>query len=879
MTSRLPTLVALSSLLAFTACSSGEDSDTPDPSPTPASITYHQDVAPLLERACVGCHYEGGIAPFALDSYEKSVELADAIADSVRERRMPPWGVENSGDCGTYKDARWLDQQQIDTLVAWAGSSKAEGQPAAPQEQPLEQGLARVDAVLTMETEYTPDTSRHDDYRCFLVDPGLSEDAFMTAYFVRPGNAQVVHHVVLFEVGPNGTAEAEALDAADEGPGYTCFGAPNTSYASVVAAWAPGTPATIFPEDTGVKLTAGRKLVMQMHYNTLAGDGPDLSSMDLMLESRVDKQAFILLAGDYDLALKPAQADTRTMADIAMTDWGIPADLTIYAVFPHMHTLGTRMMGEIVSKDGSACMADIPRWDFNWQQFFFFQDPIRLKTDELLRITCHYTTASRDSMVPWGEGTEDEMCILGIYATLGPNDEAVSVIGQNRPTQPLPGDEMLGAPLPVQTVTSVGGTGYDQGRAMAAAPDGSYFAVGYTDSSTFTAGSARLTAPGGGDGFLVQYAPDGSVKWARLLGGTGRDGILDVQVDAAGGPVVCGYFGSTELVLGDEVLPLAGESDMFVARFASDGTLIASAGFGGVRSESCQGLAVLPDGGLALAVSFNAAFQAGDVWMETPSDVATGGVLRLDSDLSPVWAQVLTTADNTFVRRVAADDAGRIYGAGHIYGKANLGMLNIVSNGERDALAFALDPDGTPAWLRGFGDRSWDTARALAVSGSGEVAVGGLFLGTLRADATNLTFDGSEDGFILRLSSDGQVRSGIALGGEANAEVTSLAFTSAGGILATGIYEGELKLEDTYLTNAGSGDAFLVHLDADGLPLGAQHMGGLIGEWSAYLAATPAGGAVLVVNGNGDFRVDSENYAARSGGDAWILSLNPAESL
>ena len=78
-----------------------------------------------------------------------------------------------------------------------------------------------------MPGSYTPSApygTGTDDYRCFLLDPELDRDAWLTGTQVLPGNPDVVHHVILFQVPPAQVAAAEAKDAAEDGEGWTCFG-------------------------------------------------------------------------------------------------------------------------------------------------------------------------------------------------------------------------------------------------------------------------------------------------------------------------------------------------------------------------------------------------------------------------------------------------------------------------------------------------------------------------------------------------------------------------------------------------------------------------------------------------------------------------------
>ena len=99
------------------------------------------------------------------------------------------------------------------------------GSGQSPRERtPLRAGERIVD--VRMPSSYTPSAPGKgtDDYRCFLLDPELDEDAFITGLDVLPGNRDVVHHVILFRVPPESTGSAVQMDMGEEGPGWTCFG-------------------------------------------------------------------------------------------------------------------------------------------------------------------------------------------------------------------------------------------------------------------------------------------------------------------------------------------------------------------------------------------------------------------------------------------------------------------------------------------------------------------------------------------------------------------------------------------------------------------------------------------------------------------------------
>jgi len=273
-------------------------------------------------------------------------------------------------------------------------------------------GLTSIGATLDMGLDYTPPTTTPDDYRCFLVDPGLATTKYITGFDVKPGDARVVHHAVVFTPSDDGAvAQVADLDAADPGPGWSCFGGAGVN-ASMALAWAPGVPATHFPKGTGLELPAGRKVVLQMHYNVQQGTHPDRTRIDLELAASVNEVARIEALVDLNLSLPPKLADVAS---------GFPTVVDqkrrVYGAFPHLHLLGKSLKLEHTSGGTKSCALDIPRWDFHWQFFYFYAEPLELMPGDLLTLECRYDTLSKNTQTNWGEGTSDEMCVTLLYVT------------------------------------------------------------------------------------------------------------------------------------------------------------------------------------------------------------------------------------------------------------------------------------------------------------------------------------------------------------------------------------------------------------------------------------------------------------------------------
>lgn len=397
--------LALGSLL-LAACSTEGSGD---------QVTYYEDVRPILAENCLGCHNAEGIAPFGLGTYEEAQIVSERMMNATTARIMPPFLVDNSGDCNTFRDAAWLTDEEIDTIAEWHRQGTPMGNPSTPEPEvtprpTLDGATRRID----MGVDYVPDDSRDDDYRCFVIpSPG---EGFVTGYEVHPGNSLMVHHVIVYAPSDAAAgAEAMELDAAEAGPGYTCFGSAIVDSAPVVL-WAPGGGATNFPAGTGLELEAGVPLVMQVHYSLLAEQGMDRTTVDIEIADSATP-AYIVPMVNFSFALPPRMPEVSSSSTASLAS--LPITVRAYGTFPHMHTMGTALRVDRINEDGSeTCMTDVPRWDFQWQLAYWYDEPLRISPDDSVRITCTWNTMTADETTTWGESTQDEMCLNYFYVSL-----------------------------------------------------------------------------------------------------------------------------------------------------------------------------------------------------------------------------------------------------------------------------------------------------------------------------------------------------------------------------------------------------------------------------------------------------------------------------
>ncbi|MBL8683107.1 MAG: hypothetical protein JNK05_28325 [Myxococcales bacterium] len=428
---------------------------TPDATAPSGDPTWWRDIKPIADQMCNNCHVAGGIGPMALVDYATVRPMARLIANQVRDRIMPPW-MPREG-CRDVRDSRALTDAEIAKFVAWEAAGAPEGNMAdyrAPAARPnTSRPLPARDGDIVVQPSgmYLPNQSLTDDYHCFIMDPALTTTRDVIGVRVTPGNARIVHHVILFEVRERSLPDLQRLDDAEPGPGYTCYGGagvnPNVRAGTdgdlvdmsvqMVTGWAPGGVAGYFPTGTGVRLKPGSRLVMQVHYNLQAATRGmnDRSRVDLFLADAAasTQQAFWLPQANQSFTVPAGVPPTDPRATVVSNFRNTQLPVRIFGVAPHMHTRGHSIRVEAINaSSASTCLVDIPRWDFHWQQGFFFQTPYRTAAGAMgdtFRTTCVYDNrpenqpyvdgvqvAPRD--LRWGEGTNDEMCLNFFYVSI-----------------------------------------------------------------------------------------------------------------------------------------------------------------------------------------------------------------------------------------------------------------------------------------------------------------------------------------------------------------------------------------------------------------------------------------------------------------------------
>jgi peroxiredoxin len=392
--------------------------------PVQTGVTYAKDVAPILQDRCQACHRAGQPAPFSLTTFDDAVKHAAMLKEVTAQRRMPPWQADSR--FGHFTNERRLTRTEIDTLASWVDGGMTRGDDKdlpRPIDWPKGWSHGQPDLILSMPEEFEVPADGVLTYQNWTIETGFDEDKWVQVAEARPGSPAVVHHIVVY-----------IMREGQRGPI-----APDGSL-SILVGWAPGDLGLMCPPDTALRVPKGAKLRFEMHYTPNGTVTKDRSYIGLTFAKKPPKhEMFISEFANTSFEVPANDPHFRAEATFRFR-----ADARILSFAPHMHWRGQDYFYEVVYPDGKRqTLLSVPRWDFNWQNVYRFQEPLKVPKGTKVHSVAHWDNSANNPLNPdpkkavkFGLQTWDEM-MVGFVAYVWERPETAAELAKNPPT---PGD-------------------------------------------------------------------------------------------------------------------------------------------------------------------------------------------------------------------------------------------------------------------------------------------------------------------------------------------------------------------------------------------------------------------------------------------------------
>ena len=373
------------------------------------SISYSQQVAPILLENCAVCHRKGGVGPWAMTDYNMVKGFSLMMREVIRTKRMPPWHADPA--IGQFSNDRSLNNEEIKTLVHWIEAGAPKGEGADPllgtaisqSEWANEEELGPPDYVINIPATDIPATGVVD-YQYKFVKNTVGKDVWVKAAEVLPGDKAVLHHVITSfgQLETRGPRKGRLKYRDRKG----------------LRGYAPGINSNPYPDGGGVFLPADVAFEFQMHYTPVGRATVDETRMGIWVaEEKPKHEIFTMTILNPRIRIPAGVKEHKESATTVVSK-----DALLYSVLVHAHYRGKKMVVAAYYPNGTTeVLLSVPNYDFNWQTSYDLEEPKFLPAGTTLIQHQWWDNSAQNLANPdptvevtWGDQSFEEM-LFGAY--------------------------------------------------------------------------------------------------------------------------------------------------------------------------------------------------------------------------------------------------------------------------------------------------------------------------------------------------------------------------------------------------------------------------------------------------------------------------------
>lgn len=399
----------------------------------------------------------------------------------------------------------------------------------------------------------------------------------------------------------------------------------------------------------------------------------------------------------------------------------------------------------------------------------------------------------------------------------------------------------------VQWAKASGASGNDVATSVTTDASGNAYVTGWFRNS-LTLGSNTLVSKGNDDIFVYKSDSDGVIQWAFSHGGIGEDRGYGIKVDASGNIYVTGHFSGTDSVSSSVVLVSKGQTDLFVAKYNSSGTLQWASSGGSTSADRVNGMTMDANNNVYIAGWYgNFGGPGGGTTTATfgSSSITTVGqqdgfAAAVNSSGSWQWATNIGGRQRDVAFDIFFNSRNNtLTVAGSYSDTMNVSASTLRSNGSSDAF-FVVLGSGKGNILNGLGvgGRQLDNGYAVGQDVNGNLYLGGTFTGSIVIGGKTYTANATgNDAFLISLDKNYGIRWSEVLSGSGNENINKISGDALGNVFITGNFSSTtLTVGGISLTNKGGNDAIVINIDSMATINWVSHLGGTGNDDSRQVA-------------------------------------------
>lgn len=402
---------------------------------------------------------------------------------------------------------------------------------------------------------------------------------------------------------------------------------------------------------------------------------------------------------------------------------------------------------------------------------------------------------------------------------------------------------------------SLGSTNIDQVHRLTIDAGGNSYVAGFF-SGTIPLGNSTVISSGGlRDILLARYGSDGTLLWAKGIGGVGEDQARDIAIDLSGNIYVIGDFAGFvdfDPSIGISIKNSQGSSDVFIAKFDANGNFDWAESIEGTGTDFGYNLEIGTNNELYVSGTFTGNLNFTN--SQTTDDLATtqsaAFLAKYTNSGGFLWSKKIESTADIIIKDMTVDGADNLYCTG-IY-KADTDfdpdsntIKTLSLSGNTDAFLAKYSNSGALDWARSIHGINIEEGETVKIAPDGNILIGGHFINSIDLNPSNtnnfITSTGQRDAFIANYTPAGTFRWGKSFGGTGNEYGYSLDVDNQGRIFFGGIFQGTIDINPdpnatANLTSSADSDIYIAKFDSVGNYLWATSAGGSNGDLAQSIA-------------------------------------------
>lgn len=417
------------------------------------SLTYEEDIEPIITQNCTPCHKPGEAGPFTLLNYQDVAKRAKFIKEVVQSGYMPPWKADNN--YVHFANDRSLSKEDISKIVRWVDSGAPQGKPSKTNKAPKAPVISGTvyhrapDLTLTMDESFMVTGGNIEQFVIFKLPFELKDSFNIEAIEFVANNKKLVHHVN-YAIHPvlNENIDIYKTDKLidltfDDRRKFDQY-QPYRKTITYYGGWIPGARYEAYPNDFGWILPKRGVILMTVHFSPLPEGEEFKGGVNLFFKKTPVKRPVKVVSfgsgGIGERQIEPifyVKANEKQKFTLEVTNPN--EDQSILHVWPHMHLIGKSFKAYAIAPGGDTIrLVHIPEWDFRWQEIYQFKAPVKIPKGSIVRIEGEYDNTADNPFNPnnppktiFSQGdmktTDEMMTLMMIFTPYKNGDEKIKL--------------------------------------------------------------------------------------------------------------------------------------------------------------------------------------------------------------------------------------------------------------------------------------------------------------------------------------------------------------------------------------------------------------------------------------------------------------------